>query len=364
MPDSPIYVAKPYLPERQVLEKYINEIYATNRLTNNGPLVKKLEERLKDFLGVRNVIPVANGTLALQVAYKALSLKSSAITTPYSFVATTSSLVWENINPVFADIHPKRLTIDPQKIKESLSNGVSGIIPVHVYGNPCDVTQIQELAQKNSLNVIYDAAHAFGVRYAGRSLLSYGDISVLSFHATKLFHTIEGGALITDNDELATKIRLMINFGIAGYEDIRDVGINAKMNEFEAAMGLALLDNIGSILEAYRRNWRRYWEELQDIVEFPELAPNTEWNYSYVPVLFADEAQLLKVMSALNRENIYPRRYFYPSLDTLSYLLPQRPCTVSRNISSRVLCLPTFFDMAEKDISSITSIIKRVVKDV
>jgi Predicted pyridoxal phosphate-dependent enzyme apparently involved in regulation of cell wall biogenesis len=205
MPDSPIYVAKPYLPERQVLEKYINEIYATNRLTNNGPLVKKLEERLKDFLGVRNVIPVANGTLALQVAYKALSLKSSAITTPYSFVATTSSLVWENINPVFADIHPKRLTIDPQKIKESLSNGVSGIIPVHVYGNPCDVTQIQELAQKNSLNVIYDAAHAFGVRYAGRSLLSYGDISVLSFHATKLFHTIEGGALITDNDELATK---------------------------------------------------------------------------------------------------------------------------------------------------------------
>lgn len=355
---EPIYVTRPFLPSKEALLRYIDEIYYSGRLTNHGPFVRQLEEKLRDYLGVKNLILVANGTLALQIAYRSLSLNGHAITTPFSFVASTSSLVWERIKPVYADIDPKRLTIDPINLKKAITSKTRGIVPVHVFGNPCDIESIDEIATSNSLSVIYDAAHAFGVRYKGRSVLSYGDVSAISFHATKLFHTIEGGAIITSNTEIAQKIRQMIDFGITDVDKVESLGINAKMNEFEAVMGLGVLENINGILKSRRKLWSEYYDMLVGCVEFPELAPYTEWNYSYVPVLFRDEKQLLKVKEKLNQNNFYPRRYFYPSLDTLPYVRHKSSCRVSRNVSGRILCLPTYFGMEDEVVKSIAKLIK------
>lgn len=355
---NPIYVTKPFLPPKEAILSYIDEIFKSGRLTNHGPFVRQLEEKLRDYLGVKNLILVANGTLALQLAYRALNLNGHAITTPFSFVATTSSLVWERIKPIYADIDPKRLTIDPTNVKKAITPRTRGIVPVHVFGNPCDIENIEEIATSNNLRVIYDAAHAFGVRYKGRSVLNYGDISTISFHATKLFHTIEGGAIITSNTEIAQKIRRMIDFGITDIDKVEGLGINAKMNEFEAVMGLSVLESVNDILENRRKLWSEYYDLLAGHVQFPELAPYTDWNYSYVPVLFKDESQLLKVRERLNQNNFYPRRYFYPSLNTLSYVNNKRSCPVSRNVSGRILCLPTYFGLEDEVVKKIAKVIK------
>ncbi|MBE0421182.1 DegT/DnrJ/EryC1/StrS family aminotransferase [Pseudoalteromonas nigrifaciens] len=239
-----IPVTKSYLPNKKKYKTYIDRIYDSGWLTNNGSLLKELEQRLKEYLGVKHIILVANGSLALQLAYKSLELKGEVITTPFSFAATTSTLVWEGLKPIFADIDPNSFNIDTNLIEKNITPETSAIVPVHVFGNPCNVEKIQEIAQKHNLKVIYDAAHAFGTEYKGQSVLNYGDISTLSFHATKLFHTIEGGAVITNDDELAQKIRLLMNFGIVSPVKVNSLGTNAKMNEFEAAMGLCVLDEI------------------------------------------------------------------------------------------------------------------------
>jgi dTDP-4-amino-4,6-dideoxygalactose transaminase len=241
-----IPVTRPYLPSRERLDKYIDRIYESAWLTNRGPLLQELESRLSEFLDVQHVILVANGSLALQLAYKALELTGEVITTPFTFLATSSTLVWEGLTPVFADISPESLNLDPKKIEALISKKTSAIVPVHVYGNPCDVEAIQSLADKHGLKVIYDAAHAFGVRFKGRSILKYGDVSILSFHATKIFHTIEGGAVVTNDPKIAERLRQLINFGLSGPETIERAGTNAKMNEFEAAMGMAVLDEMGN----------------------------------------------------------------------------------------------------------------------
>ena len=269
--------------------------------------------------------------------------------------------MWEGISPVFADVISSSLTIDPVEIKKSLNQDISAIVPVHVYGNPCDVEQIKEISLENNLPVIYDAAHGFGVKYKGKGLLNYGDISIISFHATKLFHTIEGGAIVTNNDKLAHKIRLMSNFGLENHENVCGIGINAKMNEFEAAMGLAVFERISEVLLSRKKIWKLYNELLGSELEFPEIRNGTDWNYSYVPVLFKSERILLKAIQMLNYYNIFPRRYFYPSLDTLDYVTKNIICPVSRDTSSRVLCLPTSYGIEQETVEQVVNIIKKVI---
>lgn len=356
-----IPVTKPYLPAKEKYKKYIDDIYESGWLTNNGPLCKELEERLAKHLDVKNLILVANGTLALQVVYKALELEGEVITSPFSFVATTSSLVWEGLKPIFADIDPATFNIDPSEIEQSISSETSAIVPVHVFGNPCQVEQIQIIADRYNSKVIYDAAHAFDVSLRGESVLNFGNASTLSFHATKLFHSIEGGAVITNDDQLAEKIRLMINFGIAGKDSIELLGINAKMNEFEAAMGLCVLDEIEKIKAERRKIIHIYQEKLAGVVRFQKFNDSAVNNGAYVPALFESEAQLLKVQQVLLDNNVTPRRYFYPSLDTLEYCKSDNVCEISKDISSRVLCLPLYVGLNESDVISIINVIKREV---
>lgn len=344
-----INVTKTYLPNIDKYKRYIDEIYASGQVTNNGPMLKRLEKRLAEYLGVKNLILVANGTVALEIAYRTLELKGFAITTPFSFVATTSSLVTNGLLPIFVDIDSKTLNINPKKIEEKITPNTSAIVATHVFGNPCDVEAIEEIAKKYKLKVVYDGAHTFGVNYKNKNVANYGDITTLSFHATKLFHTIEGGALIINDDELVQKARYLINFGIKNQEEIPHLGTNAKMNEFEAAMGLCILDDIENIRNSRKEVYETYKKELEGIVEFQEQNENSTQNYSYFPVVFENEEQLLKVQKALSKKNIFPRRYFYPSLDTLTYIEPKQECEISRDISRRILCLPIYAEL-EKDV--------------
>lgn len=337
-----INVTKTYLPNKEKYKQYVDEIYANGWVTNNGPLLQRLEKRLEEYLGVKNLVLVANGTVALDIAYRTLGIKGFAITTPFSFVATTSSLVTNDILPIFADIDENTFNIDLKSIEENITPNTSAIVPVHVFGNGCVVDKIAAIAKKHNLKVVYDAAHAFDVKYNDRSILNYGDISTLSFHATKFFHTIEGGALIINDDKLVKKARYLINFGIEGPESIPHLGTNAKMNEFEAAMGLCLLDEIETVNQERKKVYELYQDELNGFVKFQERNENTSCNYSYFPIVLKSEQQLLKVQKALNNKNIYPRRYFYPSLDTLSYIEPKQKCESSRSISKKILCLPLY----------------------
>ena len=338
-----INVTKAYLGNRSKFLGYVDSIYESGWLTNQGPLVRELEERLRDYLGVRNIVLTSNGTLALQIAYRALGLHGgSAVTTPFSFVATTSSLYWEGVRPLFADIDRATWNLDPNAIEASITDDTRAIVATHVFGNACDVDAIDRVAERHGLKVIYDGAHAFGVRHRGASLFSRGDISTLSFHATKLFHTIEGGAIVTNDDALADRIRLLCNFGIVDTDLIDGVGINAKLNEFAAAMGLCILDDMPLILEQRAEIADRYERRLGGHFDLQRQQPESERNHSYFPIALASEAQLLSCRSALNRQGINPRRYFYPSLDTLDYLQPQPAQAESRSLSRRVLCLPIY----------------------
>lgn len=344
-----INVTKTYLGDIDKFKTYVEGIYARGWLTNHGPLQVELEQRLKDYLGVKHVILTNNGTLALQVAYRALGITGSAVTTPFSFVATSSSLQWEGIRPIFADIDPLTWNISPDHIESRIVSDTSAIVGTHVFGNPCAVERIEAIARKHNLKTVYDGAHAFSVRHAGKSVLSWGDVSTLSFHATKLFHTVEGGAIITNDDELARRIALLCNFGIADVDKIDGIGINAKLNEFSAAMGLCVLDDIDNILAQRAEIAHRYRTRLADYVDLQQPEPDSELNNSYFPVGLRDEAQLLRVRSALNSRGINPRRYFYPSLDTLEYLQPQAAQTNSRALSERVLCLPIYPGLSRED---------------
>lgn len=352
-----IPVTKAYLPNKEKYQSYVDRIFQSGWLTNNGSLLQELERRLADYLGVKNIILVANGSFALQLAYKALALEGEVITTPFSFAATTSTLAWEGLTPVFADINSETFNIDSAQIEAQITSKTSAIVPVHVFGNPCDVEAIQAIADKHKLKVVYDAAHAFGSEYKDQSVLNFGDISTLSFHSTKLFHTIEGGAVITNDDELAKKIRLMINFGISSPTSIELVGTNAKMNEFEAAMGLCVLDEIDIIKQQREDIWQTYSTELSDIFEMQQWNKHGKNNSAYAPILFKNEEQLLRIEAKLKENDILPRRYFYPSLDTLSYLDSKQACKNSRDIASRILCLPIYPKLEKNSQAQIISIL-------
>lgn len=355
-----IPVTKPFMPPIRSYQKYVQEIWQREYLTNNGPLVQELEEKLKQYLDIKNLLFLSNGTVALQIAIKALELKGEIITTPFSYVATTSSIVWEGCTPVFVDIDPETLNINPDLIEEAITSHTSAILATHVYGNPCDIDALQKIADKHGLKVIYDAAHCFGTSYKGRSVFEFGDISTSSFHATKLFHTIEGGAVFTKSDDLHYRMGQMRNFGHAGFDKFDGVGINGKNSEFHAAMGLCNLVEIDKILEKRKEQCLLYDELMSELpVHSIKIQEHGVWNYSYYPAVFEDERVALKVKSALESQDIHPRRYFYPSLDTLDYVsLSKVP--VSKDISSRILCLPLYHDLKSSSIEKITKIIAEV----
>lgn len=335
-------VTRTYLPDLKRYQSYVDRIYKSGWVTNNGPLVGELESKLAEYLGVPELVLVANGTAALEIAYRTLEIDKFAVTTPFTFVATTSSLVTNGINPIFNDIDPRSLNLDPKLLKQNVSPNTSAIVPVHVFGNACDVDSIELVAGEMGVKVIYDCAHAFGVRYKDESILKRGDISTMSFHATKLFHTIEGGALVINDPSLVERARYLINFGIENEESIPHLGTNAKMNEFEAAMGLCVLEEIESILDQRATAYSRYLSGLSDFVTLQAKNPDGSSNFSYFPIILESEAVLKRVEASLKANGINPRRYFYPSLDTLSYIEPRQICEISRGISSRILCLPLY----------------------
>lgn len=355
-----IFVTKPYLPPKEEYYSYVDRIYETGHLTNEGPLVKELERKLSDYLGVENFQYVTNGTIALQFALKAFGIEDGEIiTTPFSYVATTSSILWEKCKPVFVDIEPDNFTLDVSKIESAITEKTKAIMPVHVFGYACDVDGIQKIADKYGLKVIYDAAHAFGSEYKGKSLLSYGDVSTLSFHATKLFHTVEGGACITKDKEVSDRLSLIKRFGNIGEEHYCP-GINGKQSEFHAAMGLANFAHIEEIKQRRKTISGYYDELLEGRLGRPKTQSGLEYNYAYYPVLFKTEEELLRVFAALNKQGIYPRRYFYPSINKLSYLDEYKPCTVSENISSRIACLPLYPTLELSIVKRICNIIEKV----
>ena len=342
-----IPVARPYLPRREKLDAYLNGIYECNVLTNNGPLVQELTRRLREYLGVEHLLLVGSGTLALQVAYRVLGISGrddcpQAITTPLSFVATASSLKWEGVEPVFADIDTGTWCLDPDSIAPLVGSRTRAVVPVHLFGNACDTEAIEAVAAAHGLRVIYDGAHAFGVRYRGASLLARGDATTVSFHATKAFHTVEGGAIVFRCEADLERARALINFGQAGPDRIEGVGVNAKMNELQAAMGLCVLDEIEECLGPRREAWDAYQAVLQDRAWLQRRSSGLENNsYVYFPVAFADEAQMQRVKDALLAAGVAARRYFFPALDRILALNPERPASRrAGDLAARLLCLP------------------------
>jgi dTDP-4-amino-4,6-dideoxygalactose transaminase len=363
-----IPVTKPYLPSREKLDKYIDGIYERQWLTNNGQLVQELTQRLEDYLGVENLLLVANGTLALQIAYRALGVSDAtpgaqpeAITTPFTFIATASALKWDGVQPVFADIDPNTWCLNPANIEAAITPNTRAIVPVHVFGNACDVEAIRAIAQQHNLKVIYDASHAFGVNYKDESLLKHGDAATLSFHATKLFHTGEGGAIIFKRKEDLERAKKMINFGITGPESIEELGINAKMNELQAAMGLCVLDEMEDNLKARAAVWCRYEQALSQALQLQAKPEALNYNYAYFPVVFESEEQAVRVAATLKENGVLARRYFYPSLDSLELVNGRVNCQVSRWIARRILCLPLYSGLETESSKSIINKIKEAL---
>lgn len=355
-----INVTKAFLPPIEEYQELIKSIWENSWLTNNGPLVRKLEEQLKEYLAVENLLFVSNGTIALQIALKALNLTGEIITTPFSYCATTTSILWENLKPVFVDIEPETFNINADLIEAAITEKTSAIMATHVYGRPCDVEKIEKIALKYQLKVIYDGAHCFGATYKGKSVLSFGDITTCSFHATKVFHTIEGGSIICNDKELLKKLGYYRSFG-HNNDDYYMMGINGKNSEFHAAMGLCNLPKVGDIIEKRRiisekydslLNWEKLERPTQNIAGF-------DYNYAYYPVILASEEKLQAVTAALKSEEITPRRYFYPSLNQLPYLDFYNPCPVSESYSLRALSLPLYYDLALNDVEKISAIINQ-----
>jgi dTDP-4-amino-4,6-dideoxygalactose transaminase len=355
-----INVTKASLPPLDDYVSYLKQIWNSAWLTNHGPLLQQFEKEIQRYLGVTNFQLVANGTLGLQVALNALNItEGEVITTPFTYVATTSAILWERCTPVFVDIEPNTFCIDVDKIEAAITKNTRAIMAVHVFGYPCDVEKIDAIAKKHKLKVIYDGAHAFGVDYKGKSLLDHGDISICSFHATKLFQTIEGGGLIARNKGVSKRIELIQNFGHIGDEHFIP-GINAKASEFQAAMGLANMKYIDSYIAQRKEANDLYDSLLGDIVIRPQVSKDVKRNYAYYPVLFKSTAQLLVAISRLNAQNIYPRRYFYPSLNTLPYIAPNQACPISEDIASRIVCLPLYAGLRGETIKKIVEILQEV----
>jgi dTDP-4-amino-4,6-dideoxygalactose transaminase len=352
-----INVTKTFLPPIEDYTKQLQRAWDNKWLTNRGELVLELEEKLKKYLVTSNIIITNNGTIPLQIALKLLGNQGEIITTPFSYVATTAAIIWENCKPIFVDIHPDYLTIDEAKIEKAITNETTAILATHVFGNPCNIEAIELIAKKYSLKVIYDAAHAFGVTYRGKSLFDFGDVSTCSFHATKLFHTGEGGAMFANNSDLHHQLFYSHNFGHNGPLDFYGLGINGKISELQAAMGLAILPHMTTVISERKKVVEYYRDNLNfSKIQTLKIRENTEWNYSYYPIIFETEEILLIVQKALNGYQIIPRRYFYPSLNKIEYVMGG-VMPISENLSSRILCLPLYVGLTENELEMIVNII-------
>lgn len=355
-----IPVNKPFLPNQEVFQNYLHSAWERNWLTNHGPLVKELEKKISDFVQIPYVLFVNNGTFAIQLAIKALGIQGEIITTPFSYVATTNSILWQGCTPIFADIHPKTLGIDPSKLEEKITSNTKAILATHVFGIPNDVEILQKIAENYTIPVIYDGAHSFGCEFKGKSLLSYGDISTVSFHSTKLFHTVEGGAVFTSNEFLYQKMKQLMNFGHTDLNEFESPGVNGKNSEFHAAMGLANFDSISQIIEKRKQLFNYYKQILPEMnLEFPEIPNHTQYNFPYFPIILNNETALLYLKEKLETNGIESRRYFYPSLSKLNYLEnKQQDTPISDSISERILCLPLYYDLTFAEIDSICELIE------
>lgn len=355
----PIPVTKSFLPPIEEYQAQLSRIWKNEWLTNRGELVQELEQKVSDYLHLKEakMIAMNNGTIPLQIALKLLAKGGEVITTPFSYVATTASIVWENCTPVFVDIHPEYLTIDESKIEAAITEKTTCILATHVFGNPCNIVFIEAIAKKHNLKVIYDAAHCFGVSYQGKSIFEYGDISSCSFHATKLFHTGEGGALFTKDATLFHKSFYSHNFGHNGPLDFHGLGINGKISELQAAMGLAVFSHMGHILEC-RKSIVSLYDSMLNFNKLStiKIRNNTIWNCSYYPVIFETEEDLLEVQNELSKNQIFPRRYFYPSLNKVHYV-NYVSMPISESIAARVLCLPLYHSLDSVDAIRIIQLI-------
>ena len=358
--DKSIYVTSPALAPIAEYSKLLEEVWGSGILTHNGPLVQRLENEMKDYLRVLNFTLVTSGTVALQMAIKALELKGEIITTPFTWIATTAAIQWENCVPRFVDVNPETLNINPNLVEDAITNNTSAILGVHVFSNPCQIEDIDQIAKANNLKVIYDAAHAMCVNFQGRSIMEYGDISATSFHATKLFNTAEGGACITVNNELADRLKRLRFFGYDNNKQIVDIGFNGKMTEIHAALGLVNLKYLDDVLNDRKRIFDTYFNQLKDLefIRWQKFDINS-YNYSYLPLIFDSEERMLRIKSKLNEKNIFPRRYFFPSLNTLSIVNNTRSLPQSEKLAKTILCLPSYYKLLEDDISEICEIIKR-----
>jgi dTDP-4-amino-4,6-dideoxygalactose transaminase len=357
-----IPVTRSFLPPIEEYMAQVQRAYDKQWLTNRGELVLELEEKLTAYLELKEskILCMNNGTIPLQIAIKLLGNGGEIITTPFSYVATTAAIVWEGCTPVFVDIHPEYLTIDETKIEAVITEKTTCILATHVFGNPCNVEVIEKIANKYNLNIIYDAAHCFGVTYKGKSIFEYGDISTCSFHATKLFHTGEGGAIFCKDEALRNKIFYSHNFGHNGPLAFHGLGINGKISELQAAMGLTVMPYISDLIAKRKQLVEVYHNFLiTKNVQPLQLREDTSWNYSYFPIVFNTESLLLKAQEELNKAGITPRRYFYPSLNTLSYLHDKNACTVSEQIAGRILCLPIYYDLKTTEVELIASIVNK-----
>jgi dTDP-4-amino-4,6-dideoxygalactose transaminase len=352
-----INVTKTFLPPIEEYSKQVQRAWDNQWLTNRGELVLELEKKLKQYLAVSNIIVTNNGTIPLQIALKLLGKKGEIITTPFSYVATTAAIIWENCTPIFVDIHPEYLTIDETKIEAAITDKTTAILATHVFGNPCNVIAIEAIAKKYNLKVIYDAAHCFGVKYYDKSVFDYGDVSTCSFHATKLFHTGEGGAMFANTTDLQNQLFYSHNFGHNGPLVFHGLGINGKISELQAAMGLSVLPYMERIIDERKKIIDFYNENLDlSKVNTLKIRENTDWNYSYYPVIFEREEQLLKVQQVLNENEVFPRRYFYPSLNTIDYTNGMK-MPISENIASRILCLPLYIGLSIVELEKIIELI-------
>jgi dTDP-4-amino-4,6-dideoxygalactose transaminase len=354
-----INVTKTFFPPLEEYNKHLERIWSNQWLTNRGELVLELENNITNYLELQQskMIIMNNGTIPLQIALKLLACNGEVITTPFSYVATTAAIVWENCKPVFVDIDPDFLTIDPVKIEQAITENTTCILATHVFGNPCNIDAIELIAKKHSLKVIYDAAHCFGVKYNNKSIFEFGDISTCSFHATKLFHTGEGGSLFTKDPDLFHKSFYSHTFGHLGLLDYHGVGINGKISELQAAMGLSVLPNMPLILNERKKIVEFYQNNLNfKKLKSIKLIDNTTWNYSYFPIIFDNEEALLSVQNVLNQNKIFPRRYFYPSLNNINYTAGLN-MPISESISSRILCLPLYVGLSTEELNVIVKVI-------
>lgn len=368
MQKKPIFVTRPALPPLSEFIDKVATIWATGIITNNGPLHQELERKLEQYLGVEHLSLFSNGTVALLAALRALDITGEVITTPYSFVATAHAIAWSGLTPVFVDTVPGGFNIDPARIEEAITERTSAILPVHCYGYPCDVEAIAAIAQERSLRVIYDAAHAFAVSNDGQSVLNWGDLSVLSFHATKVFNTFEGGAVVCPNAELKARVDSIKNFGFQDEVTVLEVGFNGKMSEVNAAMGLAQLEHIDKYIDDRRNVWNFYSQMLEGVrgLRLP-VAPNaTTHNYSYYPIIVGGDYPESRdeLYERLKSQGVFARRYFYPLISDMNPYRAQqltgRAFANAANVANRVLCLPLYPDLARQDQERVVETIRKV----